>query len=329
MTQVIVPQCLDNLFLGIAKNNKDKDGNLIETLCYLVGHKDQGRTVATYVIFPKQSASASHVDDNGIFDIDTLTWLTSFSEPFKKYGDNFSVIAWVHSHVRGSPCGFSSIDVHTQYSLQRIFDNILGLVYEIKANGSYIAEWFNLTSEGEKQVRICSQTKNISSIQHSQCSDQSFFKSETEKVTTENYILETIDGREFTQTFVRDHSSTTNSEIQKFFCLICSKRWESLKSLYLHIIRSKKCKEKYDKNEFENIKITREKEKKAKLQKSDKQYIEANREHVAKKLKQYHKEHRDVRIVEMKKIYEKKKKFQNAISWGPIFPCLCCHRVFL
>ena len=45
------------------------------------------------------------------------------------------LISWIHSHVGGSECFFSSIDNHTQYSYQKVHKGVLGLVVEIKPNG--------------------------------------------------------------------------------------------------------------------------------------------------------------------------------------------------
>ena len=44
---------------------------------------------------------------------------------------DFVLISWIHSHVGGVPCGFSSIDMHSQFLYERAYPGILGTVFQI------------------------------------------------------------------------------------------------------------------------------------------------------------------------------------------------------
>ena len=95
----------------------------------------------------------------------------------KMYGVKFRVIAWIHSHVKGAPCGFSTIHVHTQYEHMLNYPNIVGIVVEIARSGVVKADAFSLTEIGFEAVAHCSRTSNLSSVQHGSCSSFDFFKS--------------------------------------------------------------------------------------------------------------------------------------------------------
>ena len=61
-----IPQELIQRFLEIASNNKAEDKGHIETLAYLMGHKQEnGTIVATELIFPAQKGSSTLVEDEG------------------------------------------------------------------------------------------------------------------------------------------------------------------------------------------------------------------------------------------------------------------------
>ena len=94
------------------------------------------------------------------------------------------LISWIHSHVGGSECCFSSIDNHTQYSYQKVHKGVLGLVVEIKPNGkkgSY--DFFELSSFGKKELEKCSRQKNcVTTEQHESCMGRDFYQSARTKV---------------------------------------------------------------------------------------------------------------------------------------------------
>ena len=64
-----IPQELIKRYLEVASNNKSpEDGRHIETLAYLMGHRQEnGTIVATELIFPAQKGSSIQVDDEGKF----------------------------------------------------------------------------------------------------------------------------------------------------------------------------------------------------------------------------------------------------------------------
>ena len=58
-------------------------------------------------------------------------WIQENSQTFKNHKHRARYVFWVHSHVRGTKCGFSSIDLHTQYAFELTIPHILGLVIEM------------------------------------------------------------------------------------------------------------------------------------------------------------------------------------------------------
>ena len=99
------------------------------------------------------------------------------------------LISWIHSHVGGSECFFSSIDNHTQYSYQKVHKGVLGLVVEIKPNGkkgSY--DFFELSSFGKKELEKCSRQKNcVTTQQHESCMGREFYQSAMTKVLFDDF----------------------------------------------------------------------------------------------------------------------------------------------
>ena len=87
------------------------------------------------------------------------------------------LISWIHSHVRGMECSFSSIDNHTQHTYAKMYKGVLGLVIEIKTNGKKgIYDFFEMSSNGRKAIEDCSRKKNcITNVQNEKKS-QNFVK---------------------------------------------------------------------------------------------------------------------------------------------------------
>ena len=78
-------------------------------------------------------------------------------------------MAWVHSHVLGSLCEFSSVDAHSHYILNRyVSSKIVGIVVEITDHDE---EWdvFKLTTLGQERISLCNNKNNIPHIQHPHC----------------------------------------------------------------------------------------------------------------------------------------------------------------
>ena len=61
----IIPEELLREFRKVSSNNRSQDGRHVETLAYLIGYQSDGNLIGTDLVFPKQSATSSHVDDRG------------------------------------------------------------------------------------------------------------------------------------------------------------------------------------------------------------------------------------------------------------------------
>ena len=82
-------------------------------------------------------------------------------------------ISWIHTHVGGHPCGFSSVDMHSQYRHGEF--GMFGTVFEIsRKNICEKFDFYTLTEEGTNVVGACN---NPASVQHSSCYSFDFFSS--------------------------------------------------------------------------------------------------------------------------------------------------------
>ena len=99
------------------------------------------------------------------------------------------LISWIHSHVGGSECCFSSIDIHTQHIYNKVHKGVLGLVVEIKQNGKKGAyDFFELSSFGKKEVDKCSRQKNcVTTEQHESCMGRELYQSAMKKVLFDDF----------------------------------------------------------------------------------------------------------------------------------------------
>ena len=62
----IIPDQLLREFRKVSSNNRSlQDGRHVETMAYLIGYQSDGNLVGTDLVFPRQSATSSHVDDRG------------------------------------------------------------------------------------------------------------------------------------------------------------------------------------------------------------------------------------------------------------------------
>ena len=62
----IIPEQLFREFRKVSsKNRSPYNGRHVETLAYLIGYQSEGNLIGTDLVFPKQSASSSHVEDRG------------------------------------------------------------------------------------------------------------------------------------------------------------------------------------------------------------------------------------------------------------------------
>ena len=118
----------------------------------------------------------------GIEGEDSLTWCFNYYQSERKKEP--ILMAWIHSHVRSVACNFSSVDLHTQLSYSKIYDDILGLVVEIKENGQLGQhDFFEMSRQGKRLVEKCSKKKDCDSRkQHQSCNNPGFYQSAKNKV---------------------------------------------------------------------------------------------------------------------------------------------------
>ena len=119
-------------------------------------------------------------------------WISNNSKTMSK--GNGTYCAWIHSHVRGNQCFFSSVDLHTQYAFELTVPHILGLVIELNASEMVSFDFYKLSESGKSHIANCNATNGL----HPECSSSQFYQSIKHKVnlsdssTSPLYIL---DGR--------------------------------------------------------------------------------------------------------------------------------------
>ena len=125
------------------------------------------------------------------FDNDTCAWITLNSPMKKKYGSKLSIATWIHSHVEEVKCCFSSIDLHTQNTLSKMYPDILGMVCQIGKDGSLEKhDYFGLTRKGHYGLSKC---KKSGTKFHEGCYNESFYTSYKHLITTFEGPLEVHD----------------------------------------------------------------------------------------------------------------------------------------
>ena len=160
-----LPHKVLSTFLAHAVNNFSRtDSKHVETLAFVIGRRNGNEVTATDIMFPQQEGTPSHVDDSGsiitnitkIFvliiyltiddwDLSGEKWIMD-----KTYEKDPVLVSWIHSHVRGVPCCFSSIDMHTQYAYERVHPGIFGTVFQInEQNGCVKYDFYKLTKKGK------------------------------------------------------------------------------------------------------------------------------------------------------------------------------------
>merc|ERR1712016_238448 len=93
----------------------------------------------------------------------------------KKYGSKLSIATWIQSHVEEVKCCFSSIDLHTQNTLSKMYPDILGMVCQIGKDGSLEKhDYFGLTRKGHYGLSKC---KKSGTKFHEGCYKESFYTS--------------------------------------------------------------------------------------------------------------------------------------------------------
>ena len=121
-------------------------------------------------------------------------------------------------------------------------------------------------------------------------------------------------------------------------CRGCKRQYKRLLP-HLNSKNGKRCRDLYTEQELEKP----SKEKKyydqnreklrAKKKEQNKCFYDDNREEIHRKKKEYYEANKE-KILQKRKVkrenltlYECLKLFRQEIIWGPIFPCICCHRM--
>lgn len=197
--KIFWPEAINEKFLDVAFNTRDEYGHHVECMAYLCGLQDpSGNIAGTHLVFPAQWGNSSRVEDLGIFGKDKQFYLTNdLPKRVSKPGYKFKVISWIHTHVRGTPAGFSSIDLHNHHGLDKYLSpGIIGAVYEITNNrNQYRLEPYILSEEGQIRITECQRTLGISNQQHQECFDTRFYRSIKDRISFTKNDITVIDGR--------------------------------------------------------------------------------------------------------------------------------------
>ena len=130
---------------------------------------------STYQVYCLIFSLNKRVPILGIDNEESQIWMFSQSATAKA-GKEVKIVSWIHSHVRGNKCFFSSVDVHTQLSMNFLFPQITGIVVEIGNDGQCIKyDSYSLTHLGEKEVKSCARSHSFGSELHNNCSNQDFY----------------------------------------------------------------------------------------------------------------------------------------------------------
>ena len=93
-------------------------------------------------------------------------------------------MSWIHSHVRGVECCFSSIDVHTQHTFAKIHEEVIGMVIQLNENEEIVHyDFYEMSRQGLRYVENCSRKKNCNTRQqHDSCYNTNLYKTASDKV---------------------------------------------------------------------------------------------------------------------------------------------------
>ena len=213
-------------------------------------------------------------------------------------------VSWIHTHVASAPCGFSSIDMHTQYILEDI--GMFGTVFEInKKNVCENFDFYTLTEEGFNVVRACREPANI---QHISCYNLDFFCSIMPQVSIVDSLPLQISN--FSAITPPEGFSATNPEI----CKCCLRRVPENK-LMRHFGQRKACKLAYG-TFYDNNALKRNRQKQARYDQANREkkrlkqaaYYENNKGKVKQMMAKYYKNNKDKVRKSQAKYYENNKE---------------------
>ena len=175
-----IPKIAFRAFVNIAEKNLVNE-SLVQTLCYLLGPRqetNQDEVWIDTVVLPMQICSISSVEDNGIDEESTMSYLKKFS-----FTRNKEVYAWVHSRPPGpNRCEFTSTDLHTQFVLEKYLSkNIIGIIIEIRKE-DYVWNAMHLNIFGKQRAEFCGRNFNTPFDLHNSCSCECLYESCRDKV---------------------------------------------------------------------------------------------------------------------------------------------------
>ena len=183
----------------------------------------------------------------------SIQWIIEQSPCYQLQGNKSTIFAWVHSHVNGSKCFLSSIDMHTQFVLQNNFPHILAIVVEIAPKGKVKNEYYQITEKGKQRIASCNNEKKQSPNNfHKSCSYPRFFRSLKSQVTFTDDAFLTIEKRNLQQFPSQDLSGANEQDVSNFWvCKACNKQFMT-KSILQHL-RAKKCANKFTLEELAQL----------------------------------------------------------------------------
>ena len=93
-------------------------------------------------------------------------------------------MSWIHSHVGGAECFFSAVDVHTQHTLAKYHEAVIGLVIQLNENDKIVHhDFYEMSEQGLIHVDNCSKKRNCNSRQqHDSCYNTNLYKTARDKV---------------------------------------------------------------------------------------------------------------------------------------------------
>jgi hypothetical protein len=162
-----IPKITFRSFFQIAKENEN-GGTHLQTLCYLLGPEKKTSNEDIWIdliVVPKQTCTPTFVEDEGIEGQSTFDYLNEWSMTKNK-----KVYAWLHSRAPGpNSCEFSSIDMHSQFLLEKyVSKDIVGIIIQIMEE-DYIWNAMRLNKFGRQRVEFCCKNFNNPFEEHKSC----------------------------------------------------------------------------------------------------------------------------------------------------------------
>ena len=214
-----IPANVFKIFEKMSKQNKCPEFRHLETLGFLIGSKNsQNEIKISGLLFPDQKCHAYSVDS-----LDLINGKEMPEEIEALFGINKQILGWVHTHTRGVPCFFSSLDVHTQFNYQLSCSEFIGIVLELTEEDFVIdKDYYKLTDEGMNHVQSCiviNQNKTLNH-QHDFCNSDLCSDKLYQSIDKENVFLvdETLDihiaaqFENFEQPSINDKSSKNGED---------------------------------------------------------------------------------------------------------------------